>query len=260
MVESVTTTRGAGKMDIRELLSRLSTNEKGLSSPEAKERLRRYGYNEISEKKKSALLKLLGYFWGPIPGMIEIAAVLSALVHHWEDFWIIFALLLLIEVAQYRSGRITSFLHPTLANDWQLIQGKYAIGSGGWFGVGLGDSQQKWGWLPNADTDFIFAILGEELGLVGTGCVVLLYGGLAFAGARVPAAVAHHARPGELDHHLGVVVAVAVRRLGQLEGATGRNVMKQDQARQLAADRLGDQRGGLGGAVFEVLLGDLVDR
>ena len=98
---------------------------------------------------------------------------------------ILFALVLLIKVAQYRSGRITGFLDPTLSNDWQLVQGKYAIGSGGLFGVGLGDSQQKWGWVPNADTDFIFAILGEELGLIGTGCVVLLYGGLAYAGLRV---------------------------------------------------------------------------
>jgi H+-transporting ATPase len=95
MTGKATTVKGAGKTDVSELLSRLSTTEKGLSSPEAKDRLLRYGYNEISEKKKSALLKLLGYFWGPIPGMIEIAAVLSAFVHHWEDFWIIFALLLL---------------------------------------------------------------------------------------------------------------------------------------------------------------------
>ena len=98
---------------------------------------------------------------------------------------VLFALLLLIKVAQYRSGRISGFLDPTLSNNWQLVQGKYAIGSGGVFGVGLGDSQQKWGWVPNADTDFIFAILGEELGLIGTGCVVLLYGGLAYAGLRV---------------------------------------------------------------------------
>ncbi|MGN6794848.1 MAG: putative lipid II flippase FtsW [Streptosporangiaceae bacterium] len=98
---------------------------------------------------------------------------------------VLFALVLLIKVAQYRSGRITGFLNPTLSNNWQLVQGKYAIGSGGLFGVGLGDSQLKWGWVPNDDTDFIFAILGEELGLIGTGCVVLLYSGLAFAGLRV---------------------------------------------------------------------------
>jgi len=103
---------------------------------------------------------------------------------------VLFALVLLIKVAQYRSGRITGFLHPTYSNNWQLVQGKYAIGSGGFFGVGLGDSQLKWGWVPNDDTDFIFAILGEELGLIGTGCVVLLYAGLAYAGLRVARRVA----------------------------------------------------------------------
>ncbi len=98
---------------------------------------------------------------------------------------VVFALLLLIKVAQYRSGRIAGFLNPTLSNNWQLVQGKWAIGSGGLWGVGIGDSQQKWGWVPNDETDFIFAILGEELGLIGTGCVVLLYGGLAYGGLRV---------------------------------------------------------------------------
>ncbi len=59
------------------------------------------------------------------------------------------------------------------------------MGSGGRFGVGLGASTQKWGWVPDDTTDFIFAIIGEELGLVGTLCVSLLYGGLAFAGLRI---------------------------------------------------------------------------
>jgi len=51
--------------------------------------------------------------------------------------------------------------------------------------VGLGASRQKWGWVPDDTTDFIFAIIGEELGLVGTLCVGMLYGGLAFAGVRI---------------------------------------------------------------------------
>src|SRR6516164_1601553 len=97
-------------------------------------------------------------------------------------------LLILIVVAGYRSQRLSLFLHPQ-ANptgaDMQSIQGQWAVGSGGWFGVGLGASRQKWGWVPNDTTDFIFAILGEELGLVGTLCVSLLYGGLAFAGLRI---------------------------------------------------------------------------
>ena len=97
-------------------------------------------------------------------------------------------LLILIVVAGYRFQRLTMFLHPQgnpLGVDMQRIQGQLAVGSGSWFGVGLGASRQKWGWVPNDTTDFIFAILGEELGLVGTLCVSLLYGGLAFAGLRI---------------------------------------------------------------------------
>ena len=98
------------------------------------------------------------------------------------------ALLLLIVVAKYRLGRLTSFFGPQgspTGAQMQSIQGKWAVGSGGWFGVGLGASRQKWGWVPDDTTDFIFAIIGEELGLIGTLCVSLLYGGLAFAGLRV---------------------------------------------------------------------------
>jgi cell division protein FtsW len=97
-------------------------------------------------------------------------------------------LLILIVVAPYRFDRLTMFLHPQgspIGPNMQRIQGKWAVGSGGWFGVGLGASKQKWGWVPDDTTDFIFAILGEELGLVGTLCVSLLYGGLAFAGLRI---------------------------------------------------------------------------
>jgi cell division protein FtsW len=97
-------------------------------------------------------------------------------------------LLILIVVAGYRFHRLTLFLHPQGGPngvDMQSIQGKWAVGSGGLFGVGLGASRQKWGYVPNDTTDFIFAILGEELGLVGTLCVSLLYGGLAFAGMRI---------------------------------------------------------------------------
>lgn len=97
-------------------------------------------------------------------------------------------LLILIVVAPYRFDRLTLFLHPQGAPNgvnMQSIQGKWAVGSGSWFGVGLGASRQKWGYVPNDTTDFIFAILGEELGLIGTLCVSLLYGGLAVAGLRI---------------------------------------------------------------------------
>ncbi len=97
-------------------------------------------------------------------------------------------LLMLIVVAPYRLDRLLGFWHSAgspVGPQMQSIQGKWAVGSGGWFGVGLGASREKWGWVPNSTTDFIFAILGEELGLVGTLCVTFLYGGLAYAGLRV---------------------------------------------------------------------------
>jgi cell division protein FtsW len=98
------------------------------------------------------------------------------------------AMLLMIVSAKYRFERMVGFIDPqgdiTGAN-WQGIHGKYALGSGGIFGVGLGASREKWGYVPESTSDFIFAIIGEELGLVGTLCVTALYGGLAFAGLRI---------------------------------------------------------------------------
>ena len=95
---------------------------------------------------------------------------------------------LMIISERYRFERIADFLGsqgtPT-GKYMQEIQGKYAIGSGGIFGVGLGASTGKWGWVPESTDDFIFAIIGEELGLIGTLCVTFLYGGLAFAGLRI---------------------------------------------------------------------------
>jgi cell division protein FtsW len=95
---------------------------------------------------------------------------------------------LMIVSEKYRSERLTGFFNtqgsPT-GRYMQSIQGKYAIASGGPLGVGLGASREKWGWVPESTSDFIFAILGEELGLVGTLCVTFLYGGLAFAGLRI---------------------------------------------------------------------------
>jgi len=68
---------------------------------------------------------------------------------------------------------------------WQLRQGLIALGSGGWFGVGLGNSRQKWDYLPNAHSDFVFAVLGEELGLFGAIAILSLFAMLLFAGVRI---------------------------------------------------------------------------
>ncbi|MCU1679122.1 MAG: Cell division-specific peptidoglycan biosynthesis regulator FtsW [Frankiales bacterium] len=88
----------------------------------------------------------------------------------------------------YRFARVDAWLHPELyAGDkaYQAVQGLSGLASGGWVGFGLGASRQKWGYVPNQDTDFIFSIIGEELGLLGTLLVVALFTLLAYTGVRV---------------------------------------------------------------------------
>lgn len=88
----------------------------------------------------------------------------------------------------YRMARITSFADPFADagnTGYQAVQGIYAIASGGLFGLGLGASREKWGYLPHGYTDFIFAIIGEELGLVGSLVVLALFALLAYAGFRI---------------------------------------------------------------------------
>ena len=72
-----------------------------------------------------------------------------------------------------------------LGTCWQIVHSTYALGSGGILGVGLGNSRAKWSWLPHAETDFIFAIVGEELGLIGTSMVIISFVILAVAMARL---------------------------------------------------------------------------
>lgn len=91
---------------------------------------------------------------------------------------------LLAIAAPYRMDRFSAWLNPgndRLGVDWQVTQGQYALGTGGFWGVGLGASREKWGSLPEAHTDFIFPVIGEELGLVGTLAVLGLFAILAFA-------------------------------------------------------------------------------
>ncbi len=88
----------------------------------------------------------------------------------------------------YRLERLLTFTDPfkdLQDKGWQGAQGLYALASGGWWGLGLGASREKWGYLPQAHNDFIFAIIGEELGLAGTLVVLALFGVLAYAGIRV---------------------------------------------------------------------------
>ncbi len=88
----------------------------------------------------------------------------------------------------YRRARVFTFLDPLADKSnagYQITQSLIALGSGGWTGVGLGASRAKWMFLPNAHTDFIFAIIGEELGLVGCLIVVGLFLAFAVLGTRV---------------------------------------------------------------------------
>jgi cell division protein FtsW len=97
-------------------------------------------------------------------------------------------LALLVAVAPYRMARITSFMDPFADpsdGGFQAIRGLYALASGGLWGVGLGNSAMKWNLLPHAQSDYIFAIIGEELGFLGCLVVVTLYGVLAYAGFRI---------------------------------------------------------------------------
>ena len=100
------------------------------------------------------------------------------------------ACVVVLVIAQpYERARLTSFLHPWAAATkagagYQAVQGQIALGSGGLFGVGLGRGVQKAFYLPEAQTDFILAVIGEELGVLGILGVVFLYGMIAYAGLR----------------------------------------------------------------------------
>jgi cell division protein FtsW len=96
--------------------------------------------------------------------------------------------LIAVMIEPYRMSRITSFLDPSGdpgGAGFQLIQAKIALGSGGLFGTGLGESLQKAFYLPEAHTDMIAAVIGEELGLMGIAALVGLYGMFGYAGLRI---------------------------------------------------------------------------
>lgn len=86
---------------IEKLFELLHSGETGLTDAEAEEKRNIYGRNELVEKKMNPVFKFVKSFWGPIPWMIEIAAILSGIIHHWEDFWIITILLVLNAVVGF---------------------------------------------------------------------------------------------------------------------------------------------------------------
>lgn len=90
--------------------------------------------------------------------------------------------------ADYRAKRLVTFLDPfkdVTGDGWQIVQSLYAIGSGGFFGMGLGQSRQKFLYLPEPQNDFIFSVICEELGFVGALLVVALFVALIWKGIRI---------------------------------------------------------------------------
>lgn len=113
-----------------------------------------------------APMRLFGWLGGGVLGLIGVMSI----------------------TIPYRLARFRTWLDPEqdpTGVGWQVIHGQFALGTGGWWGVGLGASREKWGFLPEAHTDFILAVIGEELGLVGTLSVLLLFAILAVIMARI---------------------------------------------------------------------------
>jgi H+-transporting ATPase len=109
----------AKEQSAKDLFARLASDPKGLSHAEVQSRLAQFGPNALEEKKVNPILKFLGYFWGPIPWMIEIAAVLSAIVKHWDDLAIISVLLVFNALVgfwqEYKAANALEALKKNLA-------------------------------------------------------------------------------------------------------------------------------------------------
>ena len=120
---------------------------------------------------------------GPILLSLFYAVGAPMKLFTWSAMAGLLAILYLSIQETYRIQRFLSWISPTVENQdagWQVTHGKYALASGGWTGIGLGASREKWGWLPAAHTDFIFAVVGEEIGLVGTIIVLIFIGTIAY--------------------------------------------------------------------------------
>jgi cell division protein FtsW len=145
----------------------------------------------------SALMLLLILAGGDLGTSLVLMAIVAALLFFAGARWslmlslagiALLAIGALSATTGYRMARITSWLDPSsdpLGAGWQALHGTYALASGGIWGLGLGASREKWGALPEAHTDFILAVVGEELGLVGTLVMLILFAVVAYAGLRL---------------------------------------------------------------------------
>ena len=164
--------------------------------------------------KKDKLLRHLPHFLLPVIGILGVVSVLLLLQPDFGTTLLIGAAAFAMLIASaaplgyivglggisailavggafamdYRRARITGFLDPfadPLGTGHQAVQSLVALGSGGWLGVGLGASRARWSFLPNAHTDFIFEIIGEETGFAGASLVIVLFAVFAAVGIRV---------------------------------------------------------------------------
>lgn len=161
----------AKKSSLEELLNKLSTEKSGLSNFEAKKRLEEYGQNEITEEKVNPLIKFFKYFWGPMPWLIEVAVVLSAIIQHWADFGIILALLFLNAVVgfwqEHKASNAIELLKEKLAltttvlreDKWKDIPAKKLV-PGDIIHISSGD-------IVPADSKIMDNISADESALTG---------------------------------------------------------------------------------------------
>jgi H+-transporting ATPase len=110
-------------LPMAEVEKKLGSSPDGLTQAEAEKRLTQYGPNEIEEKKTNLLLKFLSYFWGPIPWMIEAAVILSGVVGHWPDFFIILVLLVSNAVVGFWEEQRRAMPSRPLKPNWPSKRG-----------------------------------------------------------------------------------------------------------------------------------------
>ncbi|MEE9582305.1 MAG: putative lipid II flippase FtsW [Acidimicrobiia bacterium] len=200
----------------------------------------------IVSRRENSMNRIRDFFW-PVAGSVGVVASLvilqpdlgttllvaagafGVLVASAAPFPYIFASALLgggaavmaALVSPYRWARVTAFLDlqsDPLGSSYQAVQSLVALGTGGLWGVGLGASRARWSFLPNAHTDFVFSILGEETGLAGSLAVVFLFVILTVAGT----VIAHRAadRFGRLLA-IGITTWIATQAIVNIGGVTG---------------------------------------